>query len=113
MSSVTVNGKTYVVRDGGNLSITNNEIYVDGKLLIGSDSVKEKVPSVVNIVVKGNLLNLTSDSSVTVEGDVLGSISAGGSVRCKNIEGNVITHGSLRCGDIVGDVQASGSIRRY
>jgi len=55
MSSVTVNGKTYVVRDGGNLSITNNEIYVDGKLLICSDSVKEKVPSVVNIVVKLNL----------------------------------------------------------
>jgi hypothetical protein len=113
MSTVTVNDKTYIVRDGGNLSISNNEIYIDGKLLIGSDSVQEKVSPVVRIVVAGNLLNLTSDSSVTVEGDVLGSISAGGSVRCKNIEGNVITHGSLRCGDIVGDVQANGTIRRF
>lgn len=88
-------------------------IIVNGKLLIGFDSVKEKFSPVVNIVVKGDLLKLTSDSSVTVEGDVLGSISSGGSLVCKNKKGNVTTLESLSYGEIVGDAQANGLIRRY
>lgn len=112
MSTVTVNGKTHVVEDGSNLSVINNAIYVDGKLLIDSTDKRGKLATVLNIEIKGNLLNLTSDAAVTVTGDVVGSVVAGGSVRCKNIEGSVSTEGSLRCGNIGGDVQAGGSIRK-
>ena len=33
MNTVTINGKTYSAPDGCSMSVINNKVYVDGKLL--------------------------------------------------------------------------------
>lgn len=98
---VNINGVTY---EGNSITITNNEVLIDGKV------VKNSVSGVVKIKIEGNPAKVYSDASVEVKGDVLGDVDSGGSVNCGNVKGNVDAGGSVRCGTVGGSVHAGGSV---
>lgn len=100
---ITINGKTY--RGGNNISIVNGKVTIDG---IPQDG--EPLTGVVEVKVEGNLTSLRTDASVTVKGDVLGDVDAGGSVQCGAVGGEVDAGGSINCGAVNGDVDAGGSV---
>lgn len=105
-SQVSVNGRTIRV-SGGNITIKDNAIYVDGKLY------EDELSGSITIIVEGNCHNLEVHNgsvevhgncgavdcggSVRVGGDVGGDVDAGGSVQCENILGNVDAGGSIQC----------------
>lgn len=59
---------------------------------------------------EGPVLNIESDFAVTVEGDVQGSVTAGGDVQCDTVGGNVEAGGDVRCDAVGGDVRAKGDV---
>ncbi|MCY8539501.1 hypothetical protein MOD23_19370 [Bacillus haynesii] len=99
---VNINGVTY---EGNNITITNNEVLIDGK------AVESSVSGVVKVKIEGTPAKVYSDASIEVKGDVLGDVDSGGSVNCGNVKGNVDAGGSVRCGTVGGSVDAGGSVR--
>lgn len=107
MSKININNSSY---EGKNISIINNKVYIDGKLVDIKDNIKE-----INIIVEGDLNTLESGSgnvivkgnaesvstgsgNVRVDGLIKGDVKTGsGNVNCSNVNGNVKT-GS---GDII------------
>ena len=99
--SVTINGKTYE-NVNGVLTITDNEILVDGKPI---EEYKE--PFRVEIIIKGNVQDMTVENSpVRVEGEVGVAMSKNGNISIKgNVLGNVESkNGNITVtGDVHGD----------
>lgn len=102
-NQIVVNGKSISVQ-GNNISVINNKVYVDGKL------VEEGLVGKVEISFVGDLANLETDGSATVKGNVHGDVDAGGSVDCGDVKGSVDAGGSIGCGTVGGDVDAGGSV---
>ena len=89
MNTIVIN-ETRIETNGNNISVSGNSIYVDGKL------VKDGLSGVVKIQFEGDLANLKSDGSITVNGNIKGYVDCGGSFTCE--------------GDVGGDVDAGGSV---
>lgn len=101
--SVTINGKTY---KGNNISVVNDKVYIDGKLL---DQASPDGQGILHVHVTGTLHNLETDASVVAQ-NIAGTVQAGGSVNCDNVGGNVQAGGSVSCDDVQGNVMAGGSV---
>ena len=103
-NTITINGNSISV-SGNGISIINNKVYVDGEL------VEEGLSGDVRITFEGDLADLDSTASVTVNGNVKGDIDASGSVTVHgDVQGDVDASGSVSCGNVGGDVDASGSV---
>jgi len=98
---IVINGKHY---SGLSVSIINDSIFIDGKKV---DSTKENI---LEIKVIGDLAKLTTDKSVTVNGNIKGDVEVGGSITCGDVDGNINVGGSITCDDINGSVNAGGSV---
>ena len=59
---------------------------------------------------EGPAQDIESAVSVTVQGDVEGSVSAGESVSCGDVAGTVDAGAEVNCGDVGGDVVAAGNV---
>ena len=104
-STVSVNGKTIRV-SGNNISIINDKIVVDGKVLDDSMDCKN-----ITVIVEGDCNKLDTTGAVTVQGNC-GSVDCSGSCTVYgNVTGNIDASGSVTCGDVGGDIDASGSVR--
>lgn len=103
-SSITINGKTVNVK-GNNISVINNKIFVDGKVIETGELKGD-----VHIIVDGNINKLETESSATIKGDVLGEVKSGTSVTCQNVKGSIKAGTSVSCGTVGGDVKAGTSI---
>ena len=101
---IIINGVRYDNVSGGNISIHNGSLIVDGKHIDG------QLQGVVRIEVEGSLISLTTDAAVNVKGDVNGNVVAGGSVNCNGVTGSVQAGGSVNCNGIGGSVTAGGSV---
>ena len=101
MNVVNVNGKTYKLPDG-NVSVINNKIYHNGKLVVDVEEIKEKNINIEisgdacnvsldcgNITVKGNCKDVTNtNGDIIIKGDVLGNTkTTNGDIKCKHING--------------------------
>lgn len=94
--TININGKVY---KGNNITISNGEVIIDGKVqekgLYGSVDIKVtgsigKLTCDGSATVNGDVLgNVYAQNSVEVEGDILGDVQAGNSVEAENIKGNV------------------------
>jgi hypothetical protein len=116
--SITINGVVYGNIEGGNISIINGRVTIDGVLQ------DQQVQGVVKIIVEGDLASLKTDASVqcgNVHGDVTagssvscdnveGSVSAGSSVSCENVGRNVSAGSLVTCGDVGGKVSAGSKV---
>ena len=103
-SDVTVNGKTIRVR-GSSISVINNRVIVDGKV------VSESLSGDVTVIVEGSCGNLKASGNVEVNGDC-GNIDCGGSCTVRgNVSGDIDAGGSITCGNVGGSIDAGGSVR--
>lgn len=104
-STVSVNGKTIRVQ-GSNITIVNDKIIVDGKVLNESMDFKN-----ITVIVEGNCNKLDAAGNVEIKGDC-GSVDCSGSCTIHgNVTGDIDASGSVTCGDVGGDIDASGSVR--
>lgn len=104
---ITINNKTY---KGNNVTIVNNQIYIDDKL---ADTKDEKN---IKISIDGDVdtLNIDHCDEILINGDC-GSVKCGnGNVKCGNVGGNVkSTNGNVKCGNVDGDIKTTnGNIKR-
>lgn len=128
-SIVYMNGKKFVSR-GGNISISDNQIIIDGKVITDKDinDAKEivitvdgnvdtiKCDIVEKIIVTGDCGEVkSSQGNVEVKGNVKGNArSSQGDVEVSgDVFGDVRTsQGSINCGNVKGSVKTSqGSIK--
>jgi hypothetical protein len=104
-STVSVNGKTIRVQ-GSNITVIDNKIIVDGKVLDESMDFKN-----ITVIVEGDCKTLSACGNVEVKGNA-GSIDCSGSCHIEgDVLGSVDASGSVTCGDVGGDIDASGSVR--
>lgn len=108
-STVVINGKTY---HGKNVSVIDNQVYIDGQL---KDSLSED--KLINITVNGDAYYVSSVSgNITVKGDVENTVtSASGDIDILgNVEGSVETvSGNVQARNISGPVKTiSGCISK-
>lgn len=105
MNRVVVNGKTYNLPNGS-VSVINNKVYHNGKLVTDCDEIKEKEIKITiegdacdvsldcgEIVVKGNANNVkSSNGNIKIEGDIAGNAkTTNGNIKAKHIHGNADT----------------------
>lgn len=102
MNKVIINGKE-IKCNGNNISVINNNVYVDGKI-ISEEAVKNS-----DIYVYGNVENIKCEGSVQCN-DVSGDIRAGGSVNCDDVGGNIACGGSVNCDEVKGNINAGGKV---
>lgn len=79
-----------------------------GHQFIGASDSSEKKR--IEICYAGAALNIKSDFSVYVNGEVDGDIEAGGSVTCDDVGGDIDSGGNVTCDDVKGNVRAGGSV---
>ena len=102
MTTIKINGVKITI-DSGNIKITNNKCFVDGKEI-------EFLGGEKHVTIEGDVNNIECEGSVTVNGNVHGDVQAGGSVRCEDIGNDVQTGGSLKAKKIGGDIMSGGSV---
>jgi hypothetical protein len=107
---ININGMSF---SGQNIQITNNRIYIDGKLIEDQEAVESKI---IHIMVDGNVSKLEVDNaeSVTVTGDAGSVKTVNGNVRVgASIQGDVKTvNGNVTADVIEGGVSTvNGNIR--
>ena len=103
ITKITINGKTFEVPDGADVSVVGNQVLVAGKEVAAA-------PADLKLEIVGIISNLQTNRSVHVSGNVGGNVDAGGSVTCGNVGGKVDAGGSVNCGDVGGYVDAGGSV---
>lgn len=102
---ITVNGKTY---KGNDVSVKNNEIYIDGKLVDKATTIE--------ITINGDVGKIDNGAGdITINGNVTGNVSNDvGDIKCGNVGGNISNDvGDIECGNVEGKVSTSvGDVRR-
>lgn len=63
----------------------------------------------VHFCYEGPALNIHSELSITCD-DVMGNVTAGGTVNCDDVYGSVSAQGSVNCDDVKGDIRAGGNV---
>ena len=84
-----------------------------GRRLIGNmqgDPRLEKAKRHFTFQFEGNAQDIHSDFSVSVDGEIMGSVFAGAGVDCGDVGGNVTAGGGVDCGSVGGSVEAGGSV---
>lgn len=125
MNVVNINGKTYTAPDGCNVSVINNKVYFNDKLVeVFNDWKKKNIKIIVegnckevkadtgNITIKGNVEgNVNTDAgNISIEGDVKGNVTTD----CGNISANHITGQiSTYCGNVGRNSIFSKIIQKY
>jgi hypothetical protein len=104
MNTIIING-VRIQTNGNNISVVGNSICVDGT------QVSTNLVGTVEVKFEGDIASLKTNGSATINGNVKGSVDAGGSITCGDVSGDVDAGGSVRCGKVQGDVDAGGSIR--
>jgi len=107
MSTIRINNKVY---EGNNVAISNNKVYIDGKLQEQSSDERN-----ISIVVEGNLAELKADvcDKIEIKGSVGSVRTTSGDVDCGNVSGGVQTmSGDVMCDDVTGGISTmSGDVK--
>jgi hypothetical protein len=104
-STCTINGKTY---KGKNITITNNQVIVDGKVQDGSDITGD-----IKVEVHGDVGSISTTSGDVTARNVGEINTSSGDVECGDVSGSIMTSsGDVECGAIGGNVRtSSGDIK--
>lgn len=94
---ITINGKTIKVK-GNNVSVVNNKVIVDGKV------VEEGLDGIVKIEWTGDLAKLNCNTA-EIHGNVHGDVDCN-TLYCGDIQGDVDSN-TVHCGNIGGNVEAN------
>jgi hypothetical protein len=111
MSTIKINNRS-ISGDfsGRSVSVINNKIYVDGKLVPQGDDERN-----ITISIEGNVEELQVDmcDKLEIKGNVGSVKTTSGDVDCGSVSGSVRTmSGDVDCGDIAGSVSTmSGAVK--
>ncbi|MGH2666042.1 hypothetical protein [Flavobacterium sp.] len=110
MVTVSINGKS-ITTDGGNIRISGNKVFVDGKDVTNEFDSKE-----INVVVTGNIEYLKVDAcnKITITGDVKSVETQSGDVGVSgNVGGSIKTmSGDVDCQEVSGNISTmSGDVK--
>lgn len=114
MNKVYVNGKKYILPNG-NVSVVNNKVYWNGKLVEDCYLLKEKI---INITIEGNVegdVKCDNIESINIKGSCKNIETNNGEVKIGgNVDGNVSTYnGNVNCHNINGDAKThNGNINK-
>ncbi len=120
-STVTINGQSFQVPGKANVSIKSGKVFINGEPLTDltgqtqpiSIEWKGEPPNNLEVsgqvVIHGNVNGDVSGYDVNCK-DVLGSVSADGSIQCGNVGSNVESDGDIQCSNVNGDISASGDV---
>lgn len=101
--SITTNGKTVFIQ-GGNISVHNGVITVDGNTIdIGGRCGQQ-------VIIHGDCGSIACDGSVEVKGAITGNIDCGGSCQCGDVTGDIEAGGSVQASNAGGSIDAGGSV---
>ena len=107
MSTIRINNKTF---QGNNIVVSNNKVYIDGKLQEQDGDERN-----ISIVVEGNLDKLDVDvcDKIDINGNVGTVKTTSGYVACGNVQGAINTvSGDIMCDDVGGNINTvSGDIK--
>ena len=96
MNKIVINGQA-IETNGKNVSIVNNQVKVDGKLLVISDNYVINVEiygdcgdidTTGNVIINGNCRDIDSTGNVTCYGLIKGDVDCVGNVIYRKKEGN-------------------------
>ncbi|QPK89854.1 hypothetical protein IEN91_05295 [Bacillus velezensis] len=101
-SMLQINGKSY---SGNNITVVNNQVYIDGELV--DDLNKEKK---IEVTVLNNVDKIISDQSINIKGNITGTIEARLNINCGKVNGDVAAGNNVNCDDISGNATAGNNI---
>ena len=98
MNTVVINGRSISVQ-GNNISVVNDKIYVDGKL------VESGLSGNVNVQFVGDLANLECNTC-EITGNVQGNVKSN-TVKISGSVGGDVKANTVKCGDVAGKVKGN------
>lgn len=111
-NEIVINGKKYSNISSGNLTISNNKVYVNGFLIENLKNVEEKN---IKIEIYGdkNFISVDSCETINVNGNVYNIKLTNGTITCDDIKNNVtITNGNISADKIFGKCEVvNGDIK--
>lgn len=102
-NTIVINGKSHTV-SGNNIQIGNGTIMVNGVVIEG------ELSGIVEVKFEGDLANVTSSSSISVSGSILGNADAGSHISCNDVGGDADAGSHISCRDIRGKADAGSHI---
>lgn len=111
-NEIVINGKKYSNISSGNLTISNNKVYVNGFLIENLKNVEEKN---IKIEIYGdkNFISVDSCETINVNGNVYNIKLTNGTITCDDIKNDVtITNGNISANKIFGKCEVvNGDIK--
>lgn len=101
-NEIVINGKKYSNISSGNLTISNNKVYVNGFLIENLKNIKEKN---IKIEIYGdkNFISVDSCETINVNGNVYNIKLTNGTITCDDVKNDVtITNGDIKANKIFG-----------
>ena len=101
-NEIVINGKKYSNISSGNLTISNNKVYVNGFLIEDLKNIEEKN---IKIEIYGdkNFISVESCESVNINGNVYNIKLINGIITCDEVKNDVtITNGDIKANKIFG-----------
>ena len=110
VTQVQVNGKSYCFKGGSNISIANGKVTVNGEEI----DLSEITSKCINIVVNGNVDNLTCTcDDLTINGNVH-SVDCNGNVKCNEVQGSIECNGDCTVnGNVQGSIDCNGDFSHW
>ena len=111
-NQIIINGKKYNNISSGNLTISNNKVYVNGFLIEGLKNIEEKN---IKIEIYGdkNFISVDSCETINVNGNVYNVKLTNGTITCDDVKNDVtITNGDINANKIFGKCEVvNGDIK--
>lgn len=111
-NEIVINGKKYSNISSGNLTISNNKVYVNEFLIENLKNVEEKN---IKIEIYGdkNFISVDSCETINVNGNVYNIKLTNGTITCDDIKNDVtITNGNISANKIFGKCEVvNGDIK--
>lgn len=101
-NQIVINGKKYENISSGNLTISNNKVYVNGFLIENLKNIEEKN---IKIEIYGdkNFISVDSCETINVNGNVYNIKLTNGTITCNDVKNDVtITNGDINANKIFG-----------
>lgn len=109
---IIINGKKYNNISSGNLTISNNKVYVNGFLIEDLKNIEEKN---IKIEIYGdkNFISVDSCETINVNGNVYNVKLTNGTITCDDVKNDVtITNGDINANKIFGKCEVvNGDIK--
>ena len=111
-NQIIINGKKYDNISSGNLTISNNKVYINGSFIENLKNIEEKN---IKIEIYGdkNFISVDSCETINVNGNVYNVKLTNGTITCDDVKNDVtITNGDINANKIFGKCEVvNGDIK--